>query len=327
MNSSVGVVSPRAVTAAERVAVPADYLRVTDLGAAGVRAVLDAAADVKARPGAWRGRLAGRSVACLFDKPSTRTRVSTAVAAHRLGMLPVLLTGAESQMSRGETPADTGRVLSSYADAIVVRTHEHAKVRRIAEAATVPVVNALSNDHHPCQALADALTLREHFGRLAGLRVAYVGDACSNICHSLAEVAAMTGMHLTIAAPPGYGPAPEVIAEARAAADGGTIELVEDPAAALRGADAVYPEIWVPMDKEHLRDQRVPDLRPYQVGTPELELAGPDAVLLHCLPAFRGQEVTAEAIDGPRSVVWEQAANRLPTAQVVLYTLVSGSWT
>jgi ornithine carbamoyltransferase len=306
---------------------PADYLRVVDLGRDGLRAVLDAAADVKARPEAWRNRLAGGTVVCLFDKPSTRTRVSTAVAVHRLGLLPVLLSREDSQLSRGETIEDTGRVLSAYADAIVVRTHAHATLLRLAEAASVPVVNALSDDHHPCQALADALTLREHFGRLAGLRIAYLGDAYSNICHSLIEVAVMTGMRLTIAAPAGYHPDPAVLATARATGGPGTVEVVAEPAEALRGADAVYPEIWVPMDKEQARDKREVDLRRYRVGGAEMALAGPDAVLLHCLPAYRGREVSAEVLDGPRSIVWAQAANRLPTAQAVLHLLLTGSST
>ncbi|WP_431936057.1 ornithine carbamoyltransferase [Micromonospora sp. RP3T] len=326
MSAPTTVVAQSGAATADR-ATPEDFLRVLDLGRDGLHAVLDAAADVKARPEVWRGRHAGGTVVCLFDKPSTRTRVSTAVAAHRLGLLPVLVSREDSQLSRGETIEDTGRVLSAYADAIVIRTHAHETLSRLACAASVPVVNALSDDHHPCQALADALTLREHFGRLAGLRVAYVGDAYSNICHSLIEVAVMTGMRLTIAAPAAYHPDPAVLAGARAAGGEGTVTVVENPAEALRDAHAVYPEIWVPMDKEHLRAEREADLRRYRVGDAEMALAGPDAVLLHCLPAYRGREVSAQVLDGPRSVVWQQAANRLPTAQAVLHLLLAGSYT
>jgi ornithine carbamoyltransferase len=278
-----------------------NLLRIADLDAHRLEALLDRAAAMKHEPLAWRESLKGRAVACLFAKPSTRTRVSFESAIYRLGALPIMLRPDELQLGRGEPIADTARVLSSYCDAIVIRTFAQADVAELAQYASVPVINALTDDHHPCQALADCLTLRERFGSLHGLPVAYVGDA-NNVATSLREAAEMTGMDLRIAAPP------------------------DDPRAAVAGARAVYTDVWVSMGQEADAAEQRARLAGYRV-TPELmALAAPDAVFLHCLPAHRGEEVDAAVIDGPASLVWDQAANRLPTEQALLHALVSGEW-
>jgi ornithine carbamoyltransferase len=256
--------------------------------------------------------LRGDTLVCFFEKPSTRTRVSFAAAAERLGMFPLLLRPDELQLGRGETIEDTARTLSGYAQAIVVRTFAQETVERLAVAATAPVINALTDEHHPCQALADLLTLRERFGRLEGLRVAFVGSG-NNVATSLAEAGALSGMHVVVACPPGYEPPLEAA------------EIVHDPVEAVAGADAVYTDVWVSMGEETERAERVAALEPYRVDAALMAAAGADAVFMHCLPAHRGEEVTAEVIDGPQSVVWQQAENRLPTEEALLLALVSRS--
>lgn len=293
--------------------VPQDYMRVSDLDAEGLEAVLDLAARMKERPHGFVEALRGDTVACFFEKPSTRTRVSFAAAAERLGMLALLLRPDELQLGRGETIADTARTLSGYANAIVIRTFDQATVEEIAAAASAPVINALTNEHHPCQALADVLTLRERFGDLSGLKVAFVGDF-DNVARSLAEAAVLCGFDFIVGCPSGY-----------AQAVSGAV-VVEDPAEAVRGAHAVYTDVFVSMGDEDEAAQRLRDLAPYQVNEALLELADPQAVFMHCLPAHRGEEVTAEVIDGPRSVVWQQAENRLPTEEAILYALIAGRW-
>jgi ornithine carbamoyltransferase len=271
-------------------------LTVADLDAEQLIALLDLAGQMKRHPLAWRGVLDGRSVACCFAKPSTRTRVSFEAAIFRLGGLPIMLRPDELELGGGEPISDTARVLSSYCDAIVVRTFAQSDVAMLARHASVPVINALTDEHHPCQALADCLTLQERFGTLDGLEVAYVGED-NNVSTSLREAAALTGIDLRIATPP------------------------DDPRTAVKGAHAVYTDVWMP----HAKRRRAP-LEPCRV-TPELmALAAPDAVFLHCLPAHRGEEVDAVVIDGPQSLVWEQAANRLPTEQALLHALVTGEW-
>ena len=271
-------------------------LTVADLDAEQFAALLDLAGQMKRHPLAWRGVLDGRSVACCFAKPSTRTRVSFEAAIFRLGGLPIMLRPDELELGGGEPISDTARVLSSYCDAIVVRTFVHSDVAMLARHASVPVINALTDEHHPCQALADCLTLQERFATLDGLEVAYLGED-DNVATSLREAAALTGIDLRIATPP------------------------DDPRTAVKGAHAVYSDVWRP-DAERRRAR----LEPCRV-TPELmALAAPDAVFLHCLPAHRGEEVDAAVIDGPQSLVWEQAANRLPTEQALLHALVTGEW-
>jgi ornithine carbamoyltransferase len=266
-------------------------------------------------------------LACFFSKPSTRTRVSLEGAAWRLGMLPVMLRPDELQLGRGEPITDTAQVLSGYVDAIAIRTFAQGDVEELAAASSVPVINALTDDHHPCQALADVLTLRERFGALDGVTLAYVGDG-NNVAHSLMEAGALAGMEIRLACPPGYEPDAGVrrSAEAVAAEHGGRIVLVDDPRAAVRGAHAVYTDVWVSMGEDAEREHRLQQLRPYQVTAELMTLADPSAIFLHCLPAHRGEEVAAEVIDGAQSAVFAQAANRLPTEQAALYVLTTGDW-
>ena len=288
-------------------------LKISDLDGDELERLLDLAEALKAEPMRHSDALQTQTVAMFFEKPSTRTRSSFAAAAYRLGALPLSLRPDELQLGRGEPIADTARVLSSYMAAIVIRTFAQAELEEVARNSDVPVINALSDAHHPCQALADLLTLRERFGGLAGLKIAYVGDG-NNVANSLIEAGALAGIEVAVACPPGYEPA----------VAGGAV--THDPAEAVRGARAVYTDVWVSMGEDDERQRRLADLRPYQVNAELMAAAAPDAIFLHCLPAHRGEEVTAEVIDGPRSAVWQQAGNRLPTEQALLYTLVTGDW-
>jgi ornithine carbamoyltransferase len=240
-------------------------------------------------------------------------------------MLPIALRPDELQLGRGETIADTARTLSRYLDAIVIRTFAQASVEELAQHATVPVVNALTDDHHPCQALADVLTLREEYGHLAGLAVAFVGDG-DNVAHSLVQAAALTGFELRLATPAGYEPSPSVVADARrlAAVTGGSIVLTADPHEAVRGADAVYADVWTSMGHEAEQEARRASFAGYTVTPALMDEADPGAIFLHCLPAHRGEEVTDEVIDGPSSRVWPQAENRMHTEAALLYALLTG---
>jgi ornithine carbamoyltransferase len=237
-----------------------------------------------------------------------------------------MLRPDELQLGRGEPIGDTARVLSGYVDAIAIRTFAQNDVDELAEAASIPVINALTDDHHPCQALADLLTLRERYGGLEGVKLAYVGDG-NNVAHSLMEAGALAGMRVAVATPPGYEPSAEVVGRAQAAAcNGARIELVVDPRDAVRDAQAVYTDVWVSMGDEAEQGRRLRDLASYQVTGELMAEAAPDAVFMHCLPAHRGQEVAGDVIDGPRSVVFPQAANRLPTEQAAIHALTSGDW-
>jgi ornithine carbamoyltransferase len=298
------------------VTTPTGLLRILDLTPTELTGLLDLAEAFKADPLRSADALAGQSVACYFSKPSTRTRVSFEAAVHRLGGLPIMLRPDELQLGRGEPIADTARVMSSYCAAIVIRTFAQSDVQEMADAASVPVINALTDDHHPCQALADLLTLRERFGDLRGLRVAYVGDG-NNVAHSLIEAAALTGIDLRLACPDGYRPDPVIAADAY---------VVTNPRQAVAGAHAVYTDVWVSMGDDAERERRLDALRPYRITPGLMGLAAPDAVFMHCLPAHRGEEVATAVIDGAHSAVWQQAANRLPTEQAALYALVSGDW-
>lgn len=307
--------------------VPDHLLRVSDLDPQTLAGLLDLAEGMKREPLGWERDLRGGAIGCVFEKPSTRTRVSLATAAHRLGMAAIVLNRGELQLGHGETAADTARVLSSYLDAITVRTFDHATVEEMADAASVPVVNALSDAHHPCQSLADLLALREHFGALAGMTAAFVGDGTSNTCNSFLAACAASGMHLTIATPPGYETDEDLLGEARElmARSGGSVSLTTEPTEAVGAAQAVYSEVWVPMDRHHEHAERVERLAAYRVDAALLAHAPREAVVMHCLPAVRGQEISSEVLDGPRSLAWRQAANRLPTAQAVLHTLISAA--
>ena len=302
-------------------------LRVADLTSGELDALLTLAEAMKARPDSRYGTLRAETVACLFSKPSTRTRASFEAAIVRLGGVPMMLRPDELQLGRGEPIADTARVLSSYAAAIVIRTYAQQDVAAVAAASSVPVINALTDDHHPCQALADLLTIRERFGGLAGLRLAYVGDG-NNVAHSLIEAGALMGMDVALGCPQHFEPHPDVVRWGRltAAGTGGRIEIHNDPFAAVDGAAAVYTDVWASMGDED-ETGRLRALSPYRVDQRLMDAAEPDAIFLHCLPAHRGEEVNAIVIDGPASAVWQQAANRLPTEQALLYALVTGRWT
>lgn len=299
-------------------------LTLDSLGRDGIRHTLDLAAYVKQQGGNTRGALAGGRVGMIFDKPSTRTRVSFEAAIWGLGMLPIALRPDELQLGRGETIADTARVLSRYLSALVIRTFEQARVEELANNSTIPVINALTDDHHPCQALADMMTLEEEFKQLAGLRVAFVGDG-NNVCHSLIQGAGHMDFTLAVATPEGYEPKPEIVAAARAVGGDGTVELMRDPAAAVRDADAVYTDVWASMGQEKEKEERARLFAGYRVDAALMARAKPRAIFMHCLPAHRGDEVTDEVIDGPQSRVWDEAENRWYTEQALLYGLITGA--
>ena len=301
------------------------FLTLDSLGRDGVREILDLSHRFKREPGRHRGVLDGGRVGMIFDKPSTRTRVSLEDAAWALGMLPIVLRPDELQLGHGETVADTARVLSRYLSALTIRTFAHARVEELAAHSSIPIINALTDEHHPCQALADVMTLEEALGSLAGRRVAFVGDG-NNVAHSLIQAAGYVGFGLAIATPEGYQPDPVIVAGARvqAEATGGAVELFTEPAAAVRGVDAVYTDVWASMGKEAEREERRKVFAGYTVDEAMMAAAGPGAIFLHCLPAHRGDEVTDAVIDGPQSRVWDQAENRIYTEQALLYALISG---
>ncbi|HEY6057462.1 MAG TPA: ornithine carbamoyltransferase [Candidatus Limnocylindrales bacterium] len=300
------------------------FLTLDSLGVERFHEVLALAHRAKAEPCDFRKAIPGGKVGMIFDKPSTRTRISLEGAAWGLGMLPIVLRPEELQLGRGETIADTGRVLSRYLDAITIRTFAQARVEELAAAASVPVINALTDEHHPLQALADVMTIEAAFGTATGCRVAYVGDG-NNVAHSLAQAAALGGFHLTIATPPGYEPDPAIIAEARdeGLLTGGEVALVNDPVLAVDGADVVYTDVWASMGKDGEAAERARAFAGYTVDAELMARARSHAIFLHCLPAHRGLEVLDEVIDGPASRVWDQAENRLHTGLALLYTLIT----
>jgi ornithine carbamoyltransferase len=264
--------------------------------------------------------LAGKSVVVLFEKNSTRTRLSFQIGIHQLGGQPVIVDGRTSQMGREETIEDTIRVVSRYADAAVFRTFAQRRIESMAGASTVPVVNALSDDFHPCQVLADLQTVRERHGRLAGVTLTYLGDGANNMAHSLMVGGATAGMNVRIAAPAGFDPNPRILEDAKilAGETGGSIELVSDPHAAVAGADVLVTDTWTSMGQENDGLDRSTPFRPYQVNDDLLGRAASGAVVLHCLPAHRGMEITDDVIDGPASAVWDEAENRLHAQKALL---------
>jgi ornithine carbamoyltransferase len=295
---------------------PRHLITGTELTRAELTELIERAAELKQSDGAGRP-LDGMSVGLIFEQPSTRTRVSFEVGVAQLGGTPVVLRGDELQASRGESPRDTALVLSRYLDAIVARVGDHSQIEELAAHATVPVVNSLTPLHHPCQALADLLTLYERFGRLEGLRVAYVGDG-NNVCHSLMLLGATAGVTVAAATPPELRPVPEIVSQARA-----WTELTDDPGAAAAGAHAVYTDVWVSMGDEEEAADRRRLLEPYRLDAELLTAARDDAVVLHCLPAHPGEEITAELLYGERSAVWDQAENRLHAQKALLELLLA----
>jgi ornithine carbamoyltransferase len=299
-----------------------DYLSVDDLSPKELGELLDLAAAVKARPETYAGRLEGRSIALIFEKPSTRTRVSFEVGVAQLGAHPVVLSSTELQLGRGETIEDTGRVLSRYLDAIVLRTFEQERLEVLAGAADVPVVNSLSDFEHPCQVLADLLTMRERLGSLEGRTLTYLGDG-NNVAHSLLLGGAKAGMQVRVATPTGFEPIPQVVQRATeiAAGTGGAVQVTNDPVEAARQTDVLYTDVWASMGQEAEADERLLVFTPYSVTRSLVASAADDVIVLHCLPAHRGQEIEAAVIDGPRSAVWDQAENRLHTQKALLLGL------
>ena len=299
-------------------------LRDDDLSAAEQAEVLDLAIQLKKDRWADTSLAGPQTVAVIFDKSSTRTRVSFAVGIADLGGSPLIISTANSQLGGKETPSDTARVLERQVAAIVWRTYAQSGLEEMAAGTRVPVINALSDDFHPCQLLADLLTIREHKGKLAGLTLSFFGDGRSNMAHSYVLAGVTAGMHVRVASPSAYAPRADVIeaAERRAAETGGSVTLFTDPDEAAVGADVVVTDTWVSMGKEEEKRERLRDLGAYKVTTGTMALADPGAIFIHCLPADRGYEVDSEVIDGPQSVVWDEAENRLHAQKALLVWLL-----
>jgi len=300
--------------------VPRHLLSIRDLTRAEIEDLL-AITDKCRRGGPGiDGALKGKSVALIFDKPSTRTRLSCEVACARLGASSVTINGADLQIGRGESLEDSGRVFSQFVDAVCWRTTEQDRLTRFAMAAAIPVINMLSDLEHPCQILSDLAVLRHRFGKAAKIPIAFIGDGANNVSHSWLMAAARMSLDLRIAAPQGYEPRPDILENAReeAARSGASIMVTNDPMKAVRGAKCLYSDVWVSMGQDGERDSRLARFRGYQINTALLGVAAPDAVVMHCLPAHRGEEITDEVIDGPQSIVFEQARGRLFNAMAVL---------
>jgi len=298
-----------------------DFTRIGSWSSDELKTVLDVADTLKEAQQAREPHelLPGRTLGMIFQKPSTRTRVSFEVGIAQLGGYGLYLAANDLQLGRGETIRDTGTVLSRYLDAIMIRTFAQEDVEELAEAADIPVINGLTDYAHPCQALADLMTIREKLGRLSGTRLAYLGDG-NNVCVSLMVGAARFGMRFVAATPPGYEPDSTAVTAARRAAVqmGGTVELVSNPQAAARDADAVYTDVWTSMGQEDEAEKRRSDLADYRIDSDLLQLAADDAIVLHCLPAHYGEEITEDVLYGPQSAVWDQAENRLHAQKALM---------
>jgi ornithine carbamoyltransferase len=301
-----------------------DFLRVNDWGAEELVTALDLADRLKARQRerVEHRHLEGRTLGMIFQKPSTRTRVSFEVGMFQLGGAALYLSAGDLQLGRGETIRDTGTVLSRYLDGIMIRTFAQSDVDELAANAEIPVINGLTDEFHPCQALADVMTIRERLGGFDGVRVAYLGDG-NNVCHSLMVACAKLGMRFVAATPPAHEPSSEVVGWAQVVAEvsDGSVELTQDPRAAAEGADVLYTDVWTSMGQEVERERRLADLDGYGIDESTLALASERAIVLHCLPAHYGEEITEEVLYGPHSAVWDQAENRLH-AQKALLALV-----
>ena len=300
------------------------FLRDDDLSPAEQAEVLDLAAELKQDPLGHKP-LAGKAIAAIFEKNSTRTRLSFDVGVAQLGGHSVIIDGRTMQLGREETIEDTARMLSRYVDAVVWRTFAHARIQAMASVSVIPVVNALTDEFHPCQVLADLQTIKERRGQLTGQTLTFLGDGANNMAHSLMLGGATAGMHVRIAAPESFLPLPEVLrdAEKRAAETGGSIALHTDPHAAVDGADVLVTDTWTSMGQENDGLDRVGPFRPLQINNALLDRAKSDAIVLHCLPAHRGFEITDEVIDGPASAVWDEAENRLHAQKALLTWLVT----
>jgi ornithine carbamoyltransferase len=300
------------------------FLRDDDLDPTELLEVLDLAGALKVDRFRQRPLAGPKSVALLFDKPSTRTRLSFSVGVAELGGFPLVLDTVTSQLGRGESITDTTRVLDRQVVAIVWRTFAQSRLEEMAAVSRVPVVNALTDEFHPCQILADLQTIREHKGRLAGLTMTYVGDAANNMANSYLLGGAAAGMHVRVAGPPAYLPDPAIVARANEIASdtAGSVTVTTEPAEAFEGADVLLTDTWVSMGQEGEYAEREAPFVPYSITTDALAKAAPDAIVLHCLPAYRGKEIAAEVIDGPQSVVWDEAENRLHAQKALLTWLL-----
>jgi ornithine carbamoyltransferase len=296
-----------------------NLISIADLSREDILRLIQSAEAFRARRGRHGQPLEGKSLAMIFEKPSTRTRVSLEVAAWELGGHPLYLSANELQLGRGETIADTARVLSRYVHGITARVHSHGTVLQLAEHASVPVINALSDWEHPLQILADLQTIRQNFQALDGLQIGWIGDG-NNVCNSLILASAILRMEITVASPPGYGPKAEILEEARAL--GGSPRVVEEPEEAAHGVDVLVTDTWVSMGDEAEEAERLRVFGRYQVNSELMDLAGEEAIALHCLPAHRGQEITDEVMDGPRSRVFDEAENRMHTSKAVMAWLM-----
>ncbi len=305
------------------------FLRDDDLTPAEQAQVLDLADALKADPLGRKVLDGPKAVAVLFDKPSTRTRVSFSVGIAQLGGYPLVIDAGSSQLGRGEPIEDTTRVLDRQVAAIVWRTFEQGRIEAMAAVSRVPVVNALTDQFHPCQILADLQTVREHKGRLAGLTMTYLGDGANNMAHSYLLGGALAGMHVRIGTPAGYLPDPAIVADAGriAAETGGSVQVLHDAKAAATDADVLVTDTWVSMGQEAEKSDRAEVFKPYALDEAALALGAPDAIVLHCLPAYRGKEIAASVIDGPQSVVWDEAENRLHAQKALLTFLIGHSST
>ncbi|MEP6801948.1 MAG: ornithine carbamoyltransferase [Acidobacteriota bacterium] len=303
-----------------------DYINENDWAPTEIEGILDLAGKIKAAPGNYRAALAGKSLAMIFEKSSTRTRVSFEAGMFQLGGLGMFLSSRDLQLGRGEPIADTARVLSRYADGIMARTYAQATVEGLAENASVPVINGLSDLLHPCQALADFLTVRERFGGTSGFPLCYVGDG-NNVAHSLLLTGAKLGARVAVVTPRGFEPAARIVALARETAEktGGAILVTDRLEEGLRGARAVYTDVWASMGQESEAAERARRFDGYRVTARAFSMAAADAIFLHCLPAHRGEEVDAEVIDSPRSAVFDQAENRLHAQKALLVELLGAA--
>lgn len=303
-----------------------DFLTISDFTTDELRLIIDAAHDLKKdlKEGISHPVLQGKSLGMIFTKPSTRTRVSFEVGMYQLGGYALFLSAQDIQLRRGESLPDTARTLERYLDGIMIRTFDQADVDELAEYGSIPVINGLTDLVHPTQVIADLMTVEEHQGKLAGLKLAYIGDG-NNVAHSLLQICAKLGVQMAIACPSGYEPDAEILAAARqdAVKTGVQLEIVEDPVEAVKNADAIYTDLWASMGQEKEQDQRTGDFQSYQVNEELLKRANPGAVVLHCLPAHRGEEITDEVMDGPQSVVFDEAENRLYAHKAIM-ALVMG---
>ncbi len=297
-----------------------DFLTVFDLAEGEIESLLKRAIEMKSGADAKKCPLIGKSIGLFFEKPSTRTRVSFEVGVYQLGAQPIYLSPKDIQLGRGETIADTARTLSRYLNGMVMRVFKQTTVEEFARTATVPVINGLSDLHHPCQALADLMTVIERKGHLEGIRFVFIGDG-NNVANSLIESAALTGIDFVIASPEGYGPDAATVERARKKGKG-RISVMTDPKEAVAGADVIYTDVWVSMGQEAEAEAKAGKFQAYQINADLLRLAKPDAIALHCLPAYRGKEITDEVMDGPQSAIFDQAENRLHTEKALLEFLV-----